>query len=251
MWMPTTLNTALSGAGARLFALLGLPRLPPLQVDPASLSAYEEFTSRHIDRPGGLQPLRPPGEPTSYLRWLAASRRVLFHGSQRDSITELKPDRESGDSTEFGNQRAVFATGDPVWAMWFALLVRGPELRSTRNGVWSIRRERRHRQYFFSVDSERPSAEQLTDGWLYVLPRDGFTAEPAVGGLLQSGQWVNHNPVKPSARIAVTPHDFPFTDVIGRHSADESMLRTLRKARHAYRRRVTSRRVNQVEIERL
>jgi hypothetical protein len=104
--------------------------------------------------------------------------------------------------------------------------------RSTRNGVWSIRGRRR---YFFSVDSD--DAEVLTDGWLYVVPRDGFTPEPAVGGVLQSGQWVSREPVKPLARLAVTPSDFPFADIIGRHSSDDSMFRTLWNAHTAYRRR--------------
>ncbi|MEU0093111.1 hypothetical protein [Kribbella sp. NPDC006257] len=126
----------------------------------------------------------------------------------------------------------MFATDDPVWAMWFALLARGPGFRSTRNGVWSIRGRRR---YFFSVDSD--DADVLADGWLYVLPRAGFTPEPAVAGLLQSGQWVSPEPVKPLARLAVTPADFPFADLIGRHNSGDSMVRTLWNARTAYRRR--------------
>jgi hypothetical protein len=172
----------------------------------------------------------------TYLRWLAVHRQVLFHGSQRDGISELRPDRESGDSTSFGNQRAVFATDDAVWATWFALLTRGTGFRSTRNGVWSMRGAREKRQYFFSVDSDVQDEELLSDGWLYVLPRVGFTLEPAIAGLLQSGQWVNPNPVRPIARIAVTPMDFPLTNVIGRHSDSDSMLRTLWNARTATRR---------------
>jgi hypothetical protein len=236
--MRTTLSTVLSSWGAHLHALLGLPRLPELpQLDPATHRAYEEFTRSYVDPPGSPERLRPPGQTTTYLRWLVTHRQVLFHGSPRDSISELRPDRESGDSTAFGNQRAVFATDDPVWAMWFALLDRGRDFRSTRNGVWSIRGDRQNRQYFLSVNSDQPDAEFLADGWLYVLPRDGFTAEPAVAGLLQSGQWVNLNPVRPLARIAVAPADFPFTDVIGRHRDSESMLRTLWNARAVYRRR--------------
>jgi hypothetical protein len=216
-------------SGARLLALLGLPRLPPLPpLDAATRRTYEEFTE------GPAEP-RPPGQLLTYLRWLATNRPVLFHGSQRDNIGELRPDRESSDSTAFGNQRAVFATDDPVWAMWFALLTRGPGFRSTRNGVWSLRGERQYRQYFFSVDSDRPDTSLLGDGWLYVLPRAGFTPEPAIAGLLQSGQGINPNPVKPQARLAVSPNDFPFADLIGRHTSNDSMLRTLRTVRSAFR----------------
>ncbi|WP_020578717.1 hypothetical protein [Actinopolymorpha alba] len=237
MWH-TTLNTVLSMSGSRLLALLGLPRLPDVPpLDPATHTAYEEFTSAYVDPPGSPEQLQPPGQTTTYLRWLARHRQVLFHGSQRDSISELRPDRESNGTTAFGSQRAVFATEDPVWAMWFALLTRGPDFHSTRNGVWSVRGNSQHRHYFFSVNSDQPDAELLADGWVYVLPRAGFMAEPAVAGLLQSGQWVNANPVRPLTRIPVAPADFPFTDIIGRHSGSESMLRTLWNTRSAYRRR--------------
>jgi hypothetical protein len=224
--------------GAVLRAGLGLPRMPrPSPPAPATHRTYEDFTARYVDPPGSPDPLRPPGEAAAYLGWLVTHRQVLFHGSQRGDISELRPDRESDDTTAFGSQRAVFATDDPVWAMWFALLARGHGLRSTRNGAWSICGDVQNRLYFFSVDSDQPNAELLSDGWLYVLPRDGFTAEPAVARLIQSGQWVNPNPVRPLARFAVAPADFPFTSVIGRHTSTESMLRTLWKARTAHRRR--------------
>ncbi|ONI68286.1 hypothetical protein BWI15_35295 [Kribbella sp. ALI-6-A] len=232
--IPSTLRS-IPGAGLRW--LLGLPRLPDLPpLDHATHRAYEEFTKNYVDPAGSQAQLHPPGPTATYLQWLADHRRVLFHGTKRDNLSELRPDRESEDSTTFGNQRAVFASDDPVWAMWFALLARGPGFRSTRNGTWSVRGETQHRQYFFSVDTDQPDAELLTDGWLYIVPRDGFAAEPATAGLLQSAQWVNPNPVRTLARIAVTPADFPFTGMIGRHTGSESMLRTLRNARKTSRR---------------
>ncbi|MFC9693888.1 hypothetical protein ACFTSF_35370 [Kribbella sp. NPDC056951] len=172
---------------------------------------------------------------TDYLRWLAVNREVLFHGSPREDLRELRTDRETGDSTAYGRQQAVFATDDPVWAMWFALMPRGGDLRSTRNGVWSVRGDSRSR-YFFSVDSDLPDGELLTDGWMYVLPRHGFTREPALARVLQSGQWVSPDSVRPLAHLAVTPADFPLAAVVGRHSEGDSMLKTLRAARTAFRR---------------
>jgi hypothetical protein len=218
-----------------LFGRLGLPRLDePKQV---AHREYEEFTRRFVDPPGSPESLAAPGDTTSYLRWLATHRQVLFHGSQRDNISELSVDRESGDSTTFGNQRAVFATDDPIWAMWFALLNRGEGFRSTRNGVWSLRGNPRARQYFFSINTDQPDGTLLTNGWIYVLPPGGFTPEPTFAGFLQSGQLVNTNPVKPLARLAVSPLDFPFRDLIVRHADNDSMLHTLRSARTAFRRR--------------
>ncbi|HEY6604990.1 MAG TPA: hypothetical protein VIZ44_01475, partial [Gaiellaceae bacterium] len=62
---------------------------------------------------------------------------VLFHGSGRDDLDVLEPIRRSRDTTQFGNQEAVYATSDPVWAMFFALLRRGRPF-STRNGSMGL-----------------------------------------------------------------------------------------------------------------
>jgi hypothetical protein len=58
---------------------------------------------------------------------------VLFHGSGRDDLDVLEPIRRSRDTTQFGDQEAVYATSDPVWAMYFALLRRG---RSFSTAQW-------------------------------------------------------------------------------------------------------------------
>jgi hypothetical protein len=72
------------------------------------------------------------------LRWIAQERGILFHGSQRDDLTALEPIRLTRDSTPFGDQQAVFAASDPVWAMYFATLRRGDGFRSTRNGSLGV-----------------------------------------------------------------------------------------------------------------
>ncbi|TCC46871.1 hypothetical protein E0H75_27945 [Kribbella capetownensis] len=206
---------------ALLLNAFGLPRLP-LQVQSTG-PQYDDLTERWLDASHGWQ---PPDDTATYLRWLATHRDVLFHGSQRADLDQLTPDRESGDSTAFGNQRAVFATDDPIWAMWFALLNRSPGYRSTRNGAWSVRGGH-DRHYFFSVDSDQPDADLLTPGWLYVLPRSGFTRERPAAGLVQSGQWINPNPVRPIAHLPVSPTDFPFPNHVHRHTPRTGMLRTL------------------------
>lgn len=193
--------------------------------DPSPRPEYEELNLQ--------DPARPPGDLTAYLSWLATHRDVLFHGSQRGDISVLRPDRESGDSTAFGNQRAVFATDDPVWAMWFALLTRGTAFRSTRNGAWSIRGSH-NRHYFFSVDTDLPDADILTAGYLYVLPRAGFTREPSAG-LVRSAQWASPSPVRPLARLVVASDDFPFAGAVARHTPADSMLTTLRTVRANHR----------------
>lgn len=236
--MRTTLRTIAATSVTWLLRALDLPRMPDrCEPDRETRRVFEEFTGRFVDPPGSSQPLQAPGDTLTYLRWLATHRPVLFHGSRRDGVTQLRPDRESRDVTAFGDQRAVFASDDPVWAMWFALLNRGSGLRSTRNGVLSVGGDHA-RWYFFSVNVDDHTRPLFVDeGWLYVVPRDGFTAQPTLAGLLHTAQWVNPHPVRPLARLAVRPDDFPFADHVGRHTKGDSMLRTLWNARTSRRTR--------------
>jgi hypothetical protein len=153
---------------------------------------------------------------------------VLFHGSGRDDLDVLEPIRRSRDATEFGDQQAVYATSDPVWAMYFALLRRGRPF-STRNGSIGLARKLYPRWYFFSLRGGY-SEEPFADGWVYVLPRDGFVQEPPLGGKLESAQWMSPSAVRPVQRIAVKPSDFPFRDLVVRHREREPMLVTWLRA---------------------
>ena len=221
-WVATPVTWALSA--------WGLPTVPGDPVSPATARAYETFTRERVDGSAAVTPIEPPGEPLPYLRWLAANRPVLFHGSGRAGLTELRTDRETGDSTDFGSQQAVFASDDPLWTMYFALLRRPPELTSTRNGSWSAVGATK-RFYFFSVNAGVPEEAVLGPGWLYVLPRQQFVVQPPAFGVLHSAQWVSPQPVRPLACVAVEPADFPFAGRIGRHRPDESMWRTAWDAR--------------------
>jgi hypothetical protein len=220
----------------RIRGVLGLATLPDEALQREEVSRFECFTRRHLDSgPSSGAMISPPGDTLAYVRWLARQRPVLFHGSHRDDLAVLRIDRESTDSSAFGNQAAVSASDDPVWAMWFALLWRGVGFESTRNGASRLRGTRR-RQYWFSVNAGFPDEDLLADGWLYVLPRDGFRQEPAFVGLWYSGQWVSSHPVEPLARLAVAPSDFPFVDRIVRHEPGETTLRTLWRVATAHRR---------------
>ena len=153
---------------------------------------------------------------------------VLFHGSGRDDLDVLEPIRRSRDATAFGDQQAVYATSDPVWATYFAILRRGRPL-STRNGsIGMAGGELYPRWYFFSLRGGYD--EPFADGWVYVLPRAGFTPEPPLAGGLDTAQWVSSSVVRPVERIAVKPTDFPFRDLVVTHLEREPMFLTWLRA---------------------
>jgi hypothetical protein len=205
-----------------------LPEVPVAAVDEAIGRRYEEFTARHIDGATAVGTPVPPGPLLGYLQWLATHRRVLFHGTRRDGLAELSTARRTRDASAFGDQTAVFASDDPVWAMFFAVLVRGGAVTSMRNGAVSTRRDPLRRRYWMSVNHEVPPGAEKASGFLYVLPATGFVSEATRLGLYTS-HWVSHVPVRPLARFAVAPEDFPLP--IGRHHRDESTLRTVWRAR--------------------
>ena len=48
-----------------------------------------------------------------------------------------------------------------------------------------------------------------TAGYLHVLPRDGFRAEPPVLGIVDLAHWVSDVAVRPLFVLPVEPRDYP------------------------------------------
>ena len=148
--------------------------------------------------------------PPERFRALVERGDVLFHGSQSGDLERLEPIRLSTDATKFGNQQAVYATSDPVWATYFAILRRGKY--STRNASLGIVGGNLFpRWYYFSIT--RPDGgENFAPGSLYVLPRKTFVRQKPLLRFIDTAQWVSHTAVPILERIDVTPADFPFAD---------------------------------------
>jgi hypothetical protein len=167
-----------------------------------------------------------PEPRIEFLRWLGANRAVAFHGSPRDDLTELSTERKSTDTTAFGNQTAVYATADPIWAIYFAVLRRDTGWKGTRNGSLGFLGRR---FYFFAHNRGSESPDRFGPGSLYVLPPDTFEAQPVRLGIDPS-HLVSKVPVKPIARLDVTPEDFPFRDRIRYYADDEPIWVSILRA---------------------
>lgn len=194
--------------------------------------AFDSYTWSQVD---GVVNLRPPGPIAAYLRYLGRCG-LLFHGSKDADLDELRTNAPN-DSREFGRQNAVFATHDPLWAMFFALANR-PAARSIRNGSVASVAALDRRRYFLSVGIRDSSASLTTPGWIYVLPADGFRREPPLGGVLDTGQWVSTEAVRPLAKARILPDDYPLLDAMRVHGSSETMVATVWRTR---RRRPPSR----------
>jgi hypothetical protein len=188
--------------------LARLPSLLSLVVDPKAEARFNTVSDELL----AGEPVAIPEPRLDFLRWLAENRPVVFHGSPRDDLRELSTERQSWDATAWGNQRAVYASTDPVWAIYFACLRRDRGWRGTRNGsMGKAGRPLYPRWYFFAHNRGSASPDRFGPGSLYLLsPRTFVADEPLAGGAIDTAHLVSHEPVRPLARVDVTPADFPF-----------------------------------------
>jgi hypothetical protein len=206
----------------------GLP-VQPVPVEAATEQAYRGFLAEVLAAGGG--PVRAPaGVPLAgWLRWASDEQVVLFHGTGEGGIDQFVPRRQSyelRDEAGRGNRGAVYATDDAWWALWFAVLDRDRLRGSMRSGVedFTAADRRRMRVYYFSVDHRVLTTRPWREGWLYVLPREGFERLGVIPGGPPSHEWCCPGSVTPLARLAVTPADFPFLDRVSAHD-DGPLLR--------------------------
>lgn len=194
-------------------------RAPAFEPTPMELA---EFESLWADGDGGGGPLQP-SSATRFVQWLMARDEVIFHGSNRDDIEEFQPIRNSmeiGDHANRGNRGAVYGTHNGLWSMFFAVIDRSKLTGSIRNGfsTFTSREDGSSLDiYHFSVNQESLDRRPFTTGTLYTLRRADFERIPFYPGGPLSNEWACDHPIRPLARLTVTPDDFPFLDQIATH----------------------------------
>jgi hypothetical protein len=191
--------------------LARLPSLPPPAVDPKAEARFAAVADELL----AGEPVAIPEPRLDFLRWLAENRPVVFHGSPRADLRELSTERQSRDTTAWGNQQAVYASSDPVWAIYFACLRRDGSFAGTRNGSLGRAGGPLYpRHYFFLHNRGSAAPDRFGAGSLYLLSPRTFVADEPFPGGIDTAHLVSHEPVRPLARIDVTPADFPFRNRI-------------------------------------
>ena len=156
-----------------------------------------------------------------FLCYFADHHNVALHGSGDPNIALFEP-RQSNDLTEFGNQKAVYAASDGLWAMFFAVVDRD-RVKSITNACVRLADESGTMQgpyYVFSVSQSALPGQPWRTGTVYLLPRSPFTTQsPMAFGSYQVhiAQLASFEPVQPLAKLTVTPEDFPFLSQIRGH----------------------------------
>ena len=198
---------------------------PSLRQRRAAEAAADAFL-RLADANGGRRLLDVDAflrETPRVVRWqflcsVAARRRIAFHGTGDPHIEHFEP-REPVDFAPFGRQRAVFATSDPIWAMFYAIVDRRRHALTLNNGCLVLE-DTGDAYYYFSVSRNALPKRPWRTGFLYFLPADTFAEQPAeiyAGHRARVPQLASPVAVTPFARLRVAPRSFPFLGRIRGH----------------------------------
>jgi hypothetical protein len=214
--------SAVSGQYPRVLPDYWIPR-PPVGAACRTAEVAEALL-KHADGSAGLVDVDAflRGRPR-VVRWqllcnLADRRGIAFHGTGDPGIACFEP-REPIDFAPFGRQRAVFATSDPIWAMFYAIVDRDRH-DLTLNNAALVLEDDGSSYYYFSVSRQALPARPWRTGYLYFLPADTFVEQPGAtyaGYRARVPQLASPVAVTPFARLRVTPRSFPFLTRIRGH----------------------------------
>ena len=198
---------------------------PSVRAGRATESAVDSFLQLMDANSGGrlvdvdaLLRKTPRVVRSQFLRSLANRRRIAFHGTGDPRIERFEP-REPVDFAPFGQQRAVFATSDPIWAMFYAIVDRRRHRLTLNNGCLVLE-DTGEAYYYFSVSRQALPLRPWRTGYLYLLPADSFVEQPGrvyAGQRARVPQLASPVPVTPFARLRVAPRSFPFLEQIRGH----------------------------------
>jgi hypothetical protein len=198
---------------------------PDVTFDERTQLAFDELLKTTLSS-GGCPTIdyTLPWPKWQFLCHVADQHDIALHGSGDSNITLFEP-RQSNDLNEFGNQKAVYAASDGLWAMFFAIIDRD-RVTSITNACVRLADETGtvHGPYYiFSVSQAALPNRPWRTGTVYLLPRRTFTVQPPMAfgsNQVHFAQLASFVPVQPVAKLTVTPEDFPFLRQIRGHADD-------------------------------
>lgn len=190
---------------------------PQVIFNEAEVREYQKL-SMNINN-GELLTLDPHISKYRFLLYLSQHHNYLFHGSNHPAIDEFEP-REQ---TLFNNKltKAVFASSEPMWSIFYAVFDRSKLVGSFRNGCLVYKNRKYH---FYSLNQSTKNNDPWTEGVIYLLPRDSFVQPDH--RKLYFDEWISHDHVKPLGKIEVSASDFIFKNKVATHEASEGIIKS-------------------------
>ena len=200
---------------------------PSFDLTPVKQTAFENLCQSTPT--GSFVDYRLSYPKWQYLSYLCETRELVLHGSQSQGIGEVEP-RQANDVKAFSNQRAIYATTDGIFVIYFAILDRWKYSEmSLFNSCLRARvssEQFSDPMYFFSITHSVLLQEPWCEGMIYILPRQSFKQEVVQqmqGVEIVFPHWVSTSPANPIAKLHVGPQDFPFLAQIHGHN-DEKLV---------------------------
>ena len=210
-----------------------LPR-PSTKLTEDLRAAFDTVLEKAIERGADAPMAYTLNAPKwQFLCYAAEERSLALHGSLNPDIAEFEP-RQANDLREFGAQKAVYASSDGIWPMYFAIVDRLRHPMSIMNACIRIEMPDgvfNPPLYFFSIPKHLIHLHPYTDGVVYLFPRETFIVDqpmPFGPAKVHPAQLASLVPVKPLAKLAVSPGDFPFLAQMRAH--DDNDLNTYARA---------------------
>ncbi|WP_216827341.1 hypothetical protein [Alkalihalobacterium elongatum] len=200
-----------------------LLKIDELKLPEQAITEFEEISTRYLSTgDGSLISYNSKYPLYLFLNYVIENKNVLVHGSNNPSITEFEPQN----SSLFNGKpiKAVFASSDGVWSLFFAVLNRSRHVGSIRNLCLSVTTNKGKKRYYYFSINNNDEPDQWRDGTIYFFPKSLFKQ----GGI--GDEWVYEDKVKPIARLSVSPNDFPFLDKVSIHKESDSVVKTILKA---------------------
>jgi len=188
---------------------------PEIEVDERAAAAFDALIDRTLASPGcPTVPYALPWPKWQFLCHLADRHDLALHGSGEHDIAVFEP-RQAIDPEEFGAQRAVYAASDGLWAMFFAIVDRErvPSITNACIRLVDGSGAVHGPYYLFSVSRSALPNRPWRTGTVYLLPRTTFAPQPPMAfgpNVVHVAHLASLVPVRPLAKLLVTPADFPF-----------------------------------------
>jgi len=199
-----------------LLLLILLYPTPKIVFNRNEIDLYEDLLSTINE--GQFVNYELPYPKYRFLQYLSLQGQYVFHGSNY-RIEKFEPREQTLYSGKL--TKAVFASTDPTWAIFFAVFNRRSLIGGFRNGCIVGRNRKYH---YYSLNESTMKNKPWTEGIVYILPRNQFTKSGQ--GKVHFDEWISHDPVKPLGMMSVTLSDFYYKDKVATHKDKESLLKT-------------------------
>jgi len=196
---------------------------PPMKLDDQTRSAFDTLLMT-IRSPAAtlLIPYTLMAPKWQFLCYIVEHHAIVLHGTGDSNISTFEP-RQPVDLNPFGNQRAVYAAGDGLWPMFYAIVDRTRYPMSINNACVRLAEETGYVSepyYVFSISQTALAQQPWRTGFVYLLPSESFAVQlpQHVGAYeIRVPQFASPIAVTPLARLEILPDDFPFLSDIRGH----------------------------------